>query len=59
MMHLVDDFFDAFGPDKRFRVLIVGFDVILDRFDQVLDACEGTAANPFASDFAEPSFHQI
>src|SRR5436190_16570868 len=40
-------------------VLIVGSDVILDRFDQVLHAFEGTAADPFSCDFAKPPLNQI
>src|ERR1700730_674032 len=31
----------------------------MDRFDEVFDALEGAAPNPFASDFSKPAFDQI
>jgi hypothetical protein len=33
MVHLFQDFGDAFGPDKGLGVLIVGFDIMLDGFN--------------------------
>ena len=59
MVHLVEDLVDTLGPDKWFGILVVDFDVILNRFDQVFHAFEGAAANPFSSDLAKPSLHQI
>ena len=59
MIDLVEDFIDTLGPDKRFGILIVGFDVILNRFNQVFDAFEDAPTNPFSGDLAKPSFHQI
>ena len=59
MAHLFQDFVDAFSPDKRLRVLIVGFDVMLDGFDQFLHAFEDAPANSFPGDFPKPPFDQV
>jgi hypothetical protein len=40
-------------------VFVVGFYVVLDGLDQFFDTFEDSPANPFASDFAEPSLNQI
>ena len=59
MVHLFQDFVDALGPHKRLGVLIVGFDVGLDGFDQFLHAFENAPTNPFSGDFTKPPLHQI
>jgi hypothetical protein len=59
VIHLFQDFLDAPGPDKRLGVLIVGFHVTLDGFDQFLHAFDDAAANPFPGDFTKPPLHQI
>jgi len=51
---------DALGPDKWLRVLIVGFDVMLNGLDQFLYAFKkNAAANPFPGDFTKPPLNQI
>ena len=59
VVHLFQDFVDPFGPDKRFGVLVVGLDVMLNGFNQFLHAFECAAANPFPGDFTKPPLDQV
>ena len=53
------DRFDRRCPHERLRLLVPGFEELVDRPLEVGDADEGAAANAFAGELSEPSFHQV
>ena len=59
MIHLFEDLIHFLGPDKRFWVLVVDPDELLDGFDQIRHAFKDTPPDAFACDLPEPAFHQI
>jgi hypothetical protein len=58
-LQFFQDVADAFCPDKRLWVLIVGFDVMLDGCDQFLHAFENAAANLFPGNFTGSPLDQV
>jgi hypothetical protein len=55
----LDDVGGLAGPDKRRRVLVPAVDVPLDVFHEGPDGVEGSAANGFARQDAEPGLHHV
>jgi hypothetical protein len=50
---------NSFRPNKRFGVLFVVLDIILNGFNEITDALETATSNPFTSNLSKPSLHQI
>jgi hypothetical protein len=53
MIHLFEDLVHFLGPDKRFWVLVVDPDELLDGFDQIRHAFKDTPPDALACDLSE------
>jgi hypothetical protein len=56
---LSDDSTGACDPVKGLRVFVINPNVIVDGFDQITNAAEGSAADSFSCDFGKPAFDLI
>jgi hypothetical protein len=57
--NLSEDLLGSSSPDEWFRVIVVSFQVILDRGDEVINAVEHTPANSLVSQVPESPFNQV
>ncbi|ALA59356.1 hypothetical protein NITMOv2_2951 [Nitrospira moscoviensis] len=55
----LDDVGGLAGPDKRCRILVPAVDVALDVFHEGPDCVEGSPANGFPGQDAEPGLHHV
>jgi len=59
MRYLLENRIDVLGPDKRFGIVVVEANIVLDCGNQVRHTVKDTSSDTLASDFAEPTFHEI
>ena len=57
--NLGEDLLGGGGPHEWFRVIVVDFQVVLDRGNEVIHAVEHAAADGLVGQVPKPSFDQI
>ena len=53
------DLFRGGSPYEWFWVVIVDFQVVFDRSDELVDAVEHATPDSFVGDLSEPPFHKV
>ena len=56
---LGEDLFSGRGPDEWFWVVVVGFQVVLNRGDELIHAVKHAAADGLVGEVSEPPFDHI